>query len=235
MKEHYGNIIFLNGMTSEESLKRLMALKTSKFFFGKSWVSLKNKVIKASPLETMTIHDIFLYVALNGVKINDFYKKNLMYGKKLKNVRVSSLLHEQTIMSADILQEVAQDDYHSLVEMLALSIDDTSSFYKNTKERPSCFGSWYEYAVFLIDYLGNDKQKWLTLLKTEINHARYTLNYQNNINYASYLICMRIFIGDIKGASSYSNNKRTQSEYEKWAKKNNIGGGRNTNIRRKYE
>lgn len=222
MKEHYGNIIFLNGMTSEESLKRLMVLKTTKFFFGKTWLSLKNKIFKGSPLETMTIHDIFLYIALNGVKINDFYKKNLMYGKKLKNVRVSSLLHEQTISNIDILQEVAQDDYNHLVEMLNLSINDTNLFYKNAKERPSCFGSWYEYAIFLIDYLGNNKQKWLDLLKTEINHARYTLNYENNINYASYLICMRIFIGDIKGSSAYNNSKRQQDSYERWIKQNNL-------------
>lgn len=205
MTKQYDSCINLIGMTAYEGLKRLKALKMTSYYFGKAWISNLNKgYISGSPLEAMQVRDIWTYIALNDVRVNDYYAKSIPYVKDFRNVRVSSLLHEQTITGKEFLQNIYPDDYERM-ERIVGGINSTFALLKIRNRKPSAIPTYYEYMLFLLETIEKKRKAiWIKHFIANLRRiARETIEVKVEIS--AYSICRRIFTGDIKG-ESYANN-----------------------------
>ena len=211
LKELGGSAIFLNGMTAQESLTRLKVLKTTHYYFGQSWITHLSPYISASPLADMKVKDIWVYVALNGLKMNDYYGKAMILRNNIQNIRVSSLLHENTMRDKDILQNIYPDDYNRLIEMLGITTNDCVEVGAEITKKPAHFATWYDYFLFILNTMGLEyKDEWEKIFMQTLNGV-IVGTPRERVEYVSRNLISRIYTGDIKGATSTAQNK-TNSE-----------------------
>ena len=159
----------------------------------------------------MKVKDIWVYVALNGLKMNDYYGKAMILRNNIQNIRVSSLLHENTMRDKDILQNIYPDDYNRLIEMLGITTNDCVEVGAEITKKPAHFATWYDYFLFILNTMGLEyKDEWEKIFMQTLNGV-IVGSPRERVEYASRNLISRIYTGDIKGATSTAQNK-TNSE-----------------------
>lgn len=154
LKDFAGNTAILGGVRAEEASKRLQGLTRGNVYKGITWgKTLKKGIISLYPLYDWTTPDIWKYIADKGCDYNKIY--DLMYGIGLstKDMRVSSLFHENSIGSFTYLAQIERENWNRITNRIigANTVKTSMQLYKAPNELPYMFKTWKEYAIHLFN------------------------------------------------------------------------------------
>lgn len=148
---------FFVGLRSKESMNRFRAVTKNPGYKGILW-STKTKSpnsFRFYPIYDWTFGDIWKYIADNGVPYNPVYDR--MYclkGKRVRDIRISNLIHEKSFSCLAELQEIEPETYEHLCRRLdgvhAAAIYARESAMYNALELPATFATWHEYRDYLL-------------------------------------------------------------------------------------
>lgn len=143
------------GLRADESLTRRKTVTREAGHKDWLWTTKgKRGCIRAYPLYDWTVPDMWKYIAENGVRYNKIY--DLMYQHKMpmREMRVSSLIHEKSFKAITELQEFEPDTYDRLCRRIS-GIQTAGIYGKDDKamrcqKLPKGYKSWAEYRDFLL-------------------------------------------------------------------------------------
>jgi predicted phosphoadenosine phosphosulfate sulfurtransferase len=159
------NSAFLVGLRSDESLNRYYTVTRHPASSGITWSSSgSGGATKYYPLYDWTFEDIWTYIADERITYNRVYDWQWIKGRKMREMRVSNLIHEKAFRSLADLQEFEPDTYNRL--LCRLGGVRTAAIYSreetvfSAKRRPAQFRTWRAYRDYLLDtYTGGAERK----------------------------------------------------------------------------
>lgn len=157
--------ITLDGMRIEESpSRRMMALSNPQY----KWVtwSSNKKQPRFQPIYDWTYRDVWAAIEKNGWRYNKHYDYMYRHGVPVRNMRVSSFTHNQSLNTVLYLQEVEPELWERATRRFpGLNTFGHLKEDQYVRELPYMFSSWTEYMEHLIDNLVPDepsRQKFRT-------------------------------------------------------------------------
>ena len=153
---------FLGGVRTEEAPKRLRGLTMGDIYKGITWgKKVTKQIIIFYPLYDWTTSDIWIYIERNKLDYCRIY--DLMYniGLPLRNMRVSSIFHENSLNSLGYLAELEKDNWNKVVNRIqgANTVKSAEALYSRPKELPYMFKDWKEYSEHLFDTILTEDMK----------------------------------------------------------------------------
>lgn len=154
--------IHLGGVRVEESPARRMALLYgNEVLPGMSYGCMQKKGDVIYPLYDWSYRDIWYYILENRCRYNKVY--NLLAAHKpLRMCRVSSLIHENALVSIVNLQEIDSKLYEKLysrVKNIGTTRHVYEEIFKEIGSYPNNFSSWNEYLNYLIDNIVSENYR----------------------------------------------------------------------------
>lgn len=225
IERDYKNCVFLDGVTSDESLIRLRAKKGVSSLFGKTWLKFKD-VCSGSPLVDMAITDIWKYICDFNVEVSELYQKVYKLGEPLSHIRTSSLLHEQTLRTGRVLQEVYADEFSRVADILGChSISDASDIVKIKLN--ACHSNYYDMLITLLEILPAKLRDTLysaflrkcSDIPNDIKRGDVK-NTRSRVLFLSYCFVKIILTSDYTMATMIQ--KMAKEKYHEFCKKENI-------------
>lgn len=156
--EGEGEAITIIGLRAEESPERRFVM------FGEDndlfWIRRKRNPHRAYPIIDWSYRDVWKYLIDNNKKYNSVYDKLYSLGVKLRDIRVSCLIHEKAYRCLAELQEVEPETYDKLQKRLkgvhTAGIYGRENMMYSIKKRPDHFKTWKDYYLFLFENLHED-------------------------------------------------------------------------------
>lgn len=148
----------LIGLRSEESLNRYGAVTRNPAISGVRWSSKSTgKAIKLYPLYDWTFEDIWTYLGTEQVPYNRIYDYQYVKGFNIPEMRVSSLIHENSHKCIADLQEFEPETYNALLRRVK-GVHTAALYAKEHQvfraiKLPSAYKSWKDYRDFILDTL----------------------------------------------------------------------------------
>lgn len=160
--EQWGpNSASLVGLRSEESLNRFGAVTRNPAIEGVPWSSkTRGETVKLYPIYDWTFEDVWTYLGTEGIPYNRIYDYMYAKGMRLKEMRVSNLIHEKAFRSLVTLQEFEPHTYERIVRRLG-GIATAARYGKeamvfDARKLPPRFKTWRAYRDFLLStFTGN--------------------------------------------------------------------------------
>lgn len=157
------NSASLVGLRSEESLNRYGAVTRNSAIPGIPWSSkCKGETVKLYPIYDWTFEDIFTYLGNEDVPYNRVYDWLYTKGVRVKEMRVSNLIHEKAFRSLALLQEFEPNTYERMVRRLVgvrtAALYGKESMLFDTRKLPPRYTSWKEYRDFLLSTFTGERQ-----------------------------------------------------------------------------
>jgi predicted phosphoadenosine phosphosulfate sulfurtransferase len=165
----------VNGVRAEESPTRNIATKTAPCYERITWGKVRGKNLSGEtkymfyPIFDWSVNDVWKYIFDNKIKTNALYDKQFAYGLPLREMRVSSLIHETALKSLEYLQEFEPDTYERYVERLS-GVEEYSMIGQIKIDKlPYMFLNWTEYRDYLVENLFQDEISKTTIKKLFAN------------------------------------------------------------------
>ena len=167
-----GPVVNLSGIRTNESMSRYTSITKHVTYKGETWGKIQEKkrpIVNMYPLYDWTDSDIWKAIHENGWRYCKIYDLMYQYGIPLRDMRVSSVTHENAIRHLIYLQEFEGDMWNRLTKRL--SGVNTVKHLKNSmmrcpRELPKMFESWGEYRDYLLEKLVVDPDH-----KAKLRHA----------------------------------------------------------------
>jgi predicted phosphoadenosine phosphosulfate sulfurtransferase len=153
----YHNTAFLVGLRGTESPNRWRTVsKNPATIDGQAvyWSTAKADNFSLYPLYDWNFHDIWHYIAEQGLRYHKVYDYQFRKGYPLQEMRVSSLIHEKSFKALVDLPEFEPKTYDRLLKRakgiaLAQETGKKAKLFK-AQRLPRNYKSWREYRDFLI-------------------------------------------------------------------------------------
>jgi predicted phosphoadenosine phosphosulfate sulfurtransferase len=166
MNERTGGAI-LTGMRCEESPTRRVFMTSMPSYKWVTWAGAGGKVTAKTrregpscwlfhPIYDWSYRDVWKAINQGEWDYNVFYDKMFRHGVPLRNMRVSSFCHEESMGSLDYLQELEPETWEKAVQRYKgvntyAHVGDEQ--FEDRHRLPYMFGSYQEYWDHLVDKL----------------------------------------------------------------------------------
>lgn len=155
------------------------------------WGTQKEANVALYPIYDWNLHDVFKYLAVEGVRYSKIYDFQHKKGYSINEMRVSSLIHERSFKSIVDLPEFEPKTYARLqkrIKGIALA-QETGKAAKlfACRKLPKNFKSWRKYRDFLM-------QTYPDTSKKPIFEARFARHLDNE--YVARQQCRQLICGD---------------------------------------
>lgn len=231
MNRHDGGAI-LTGMRCEESPTRRVFMTSKPSYKWVTWASGapgKKGEPRAyylfHPIYDWSYRDVWKAILQNQWTYNTFYEAQFRYGISLRNMRVSSFHHEQSMGSLDYLQEVEPQTWERATRRLsglnAYAHVGEDQFHTRGV-LPHMFASWEEYLDHLIT----------KLVPSEENQAKFYKQWEKAKRHLPFIPSNEIaksMVGSVIGNDVYGTNMDIwitankhpgkKREWEDWAER----------------
>jgi len=204
---------FLIGLRATESPNRWRAVTKNPGYKNIYWsTKLKNNNYNMYPLYDWNFHDIWKYIYDNNLKYSRIYDYMFKKGMGLKEIRVSSLIHERSFKSLVELPEFEPKTYDRLLRRIR-GISVGHIYGKDNKalrarKLPKNFKTWIEYRDFLLATYPDPDKKW-------IFEKRFSRQLNNS--YVARQQCRQLLLNDYENNLPIDNKPDPREEkIEKW-------------------
>lgn len=158
------NSASLVGLRSEESLNRFSAVTRHPAVEGVPWSSpTRGETVKLYPIYDWTFEDVWTYLGNEGIPYNRVYDWMYAKGMRLKEMRVSNLIHEKAFRSLATLQEFEPDTYERMVRRLqgvhTAALYGKEAMVFEARKLPPAYDTWKQYRDFLISTYTGDRRR----------------------------------------------------------------------------
>jgi len=153
----YHNAAFLVGLRGTESPNRWRAVVKNPVTIGGQpvyWATAKGDNVSMYPLYDWNLHDVWHYIAENGLRYHRIYDYQFRKGYPVGEMRISSLIHEKSFKALVDLPEFEPQTYNRLLKRakgiaLAQETGKKAKLFR-ARKLPKNFSSWRVYRDFLI-------------------------------------------------------------------------------------
>lgn len=153
----YHNTAFLVGLRGTESPNRWRTVSKYPVVIGGQtiyWGTAKADNFSLYPLYDWNFHDVWKYIAEQKLRYHHIYDYQFRKGYPLREMRISSLIHEKSFKALVDLPEFEPDTYNRLIKrakgiVLAQETGKKAKLFRAQK-LPKNFTSWRDYRNFLI-------------------------------------------------------------------------------------
>lgn len=190
------NTAFLIGIRATESPNRWRAVVKNPSYKNCYWATKKlYNSYNFYPLYDWNFPDIWKYLYENNVKYSKIYDYQYKKGLGMRDMRVSSLVHEKSFHSLVELPEFEPKTYDKLLKRIE-GIQMGNLYGKDDKmmrcrKLPKNFKTWMDYRDFLLETLDDVRQK-------EIFAKRFSKHLNND--FVARQQCRQLILND------YENN-----------------------------
>lgn len=150
--------IALGGLHIDESPNRRLGLTQGDCHKGITWGKNNGKAIVFYPIWDWTYNDVWYYIFSNRLPYCKLY--NYYFTRRpLRDCRVSSFIHENSIQSLKDLREISPEAYKRIlqrVENVNTTVQIYSYLTKYVSKLPPYFADWKEYVLYLNENLTAD-------------------------------------------------------------------------------
>lgn len=157
----------LTGMRSEEAPTRRLGNTVDPSYKWITWGRSRGKLTKReiaagvlphwtfNPIYDWSFRDVWHAIETYGWDHNRLYDEFFRYGVATRNMRISSLVHEHSLDSLSLVQEIEPATWERLVQRfpginsyghVGQTIED-----EYVKKRPYMFDTWHEYLEHLLE------------------------------------------------------------------------------------
>lgn len=149
---HWGDqrVAQIGGVRGEESPTRLVGLTTQATYKWITWGQIQNRKrghFVFYPLYDWSYMDVWKAIHDHGWSYNRVYDAQWQRGYRVRDMRISNLHHETSLMQLWFLQEIEPDTYARLTQRLE-GIDTAAKMGRIDyfpSELPSMFADWRDY------------------------------------------------------------------------------------------
>jgi predicted phosphoadenosine phosphosulfate sulfurtransferase len=154
----YTNTAFLVGLRGAESPNRWRTVSKHPVSIGGQqiyWGTAKGPNYSLYPLYDWNFHDVWHYIAEQGLPYHKIYDYQFRKGYPIQEMRISSLIHEKSFKSLCDLPEFEPETYNRLIKRakgiaLAQETGKNAKLFK-ARKLPKGFDSWRVYRDFLLE------------------------------------------------------------------------------------
>ncbi|MHD0315977.1 phosphoadenosine phosphosulfate reductase domain-containing protein [Fusobacterium sp. THCT1E2] len=208
--------IFLVGLRATESPNRWGAVVKNPVNVNGTLVywgtKLKYENFSFYPIYDWNFHDVWKYIYNEKLKYSKIYDYQYKKGTGLREIRVSSLIHEKSFKALVDLPEFEPKTYDKLLKRIA-GISIGNLYGKDSKmlrctKLPKNYNSWKEYRDFLLKTYPNENKKW-------IFEKRFQKHFENE--YVARQQCKQLILNDYENNLPVDNKKDPRLEkLKKW-------------------
>lgn len=190
------NTAFLIGLRAVESPNRWRAVSKNPCYKNVYWgTNREDGSCNFYPLYDWNFPDIWKYLYENKIKYSRIYDYQYMKGMGMRDMRVSSLVHEKSFKSLVELPEFEPKTYDKLMKRIA-GIQVGHLYGKDDKmlrcrKLPKNYSTWIQYRDFLMETYPDPEKK-------PIFERRFAKHLNNN--YVARQQCRQLILND------YENN-----------------------------
>ena len=195
-QDAHPNTAFLIGIRAAESPNRWRAVVKNPCYKNIYWGTKKrNNSYNFYPLYDWNFPDIWKYLYENNIKYSRIYDYQYMKGLGMRDMRVSSLVHEKSFKSLVELPEFEPKTYDKLIKRVD-GIQVGHLYGKDDKllrcrKLPKNYDTWVQYRDFLMETYPDPEKK-------PIFEKRFAKHLNNN--YVARQQCRQLILND------YENN-----------------------------
>lgn len=207
------NTAFLVGLRATESPNRWRAVSKNPGYKDVYWCTkLSNGNVSFYPLYDWNFHDIWKYIYDNKLKYSKIYDYMYKKGMGLREIRVSSLIHEKSFQALVELPEFEPRTYDRLLKRVK-GISVGNIYGKDNKmlrvrKLPKNFKSWREYRDFLLKTYPDPEKK-------HIFEKRFARHLDNE--YVARQQCRQLILNDYENNLPVDNKPDPREEtIKKW-------------------
>lgn len=154
----YTNTAFLVGLRGAESPNRWRTVSKHPVSIGGQsiyWGTQKGENVSLYPLYDWNFHDVWHYIAEQGLPYHKIYDYQFRKGYPINEMRISSLIHEKSFKALCDLPEFEPNTYDKLIKrakgiILAQETGKNNKLFR-ARKLPKNFRSWRAYRDFLLE------------------------------------------------------------------------------------
>ena len=205
---------FLVGLRATESMNRFRAVAKNPGYKDVYWCTRCGGEGSASfyPLYDWNFSDIWKFIYEKNIRYSRIYDYQYKKGMSIREIRVSSLIHEKSFKALVDLPEFEPKTYDKLLKRVK-GIQVGNLYGKDDRllrcrKLPKNFKTWMEYRDFLLETYPDQSKKW-------IFEKRFA-GYLNN-NYVARQECRQLILNDYENNLPVDNDvDPRQKTIDKW-------------------
>lgn len=211
----YSNTAYLIGLRASESLNRWRAVIKNAGIPNIYWSTKRPQGnFQMYPLYDWNFQDIWKYLYENNIRYSKIYDYQYKKGLGMKDMRVSSLIHERAFKSLVELPEFEPQTYDKLLErtkgIQVGNIYGKDDLMLKCRKLPKNYDNWIDYRDFLLSTIKDEKIKQIFIKR---------FSKQLNNNYVARQQCKQLILND------YENNLPINNKEDEREKKLNYWKG----------
>lgn len=209
----YENTAYLIGIRAAESLNRWRAVIKNAGIPNVYWSTKKIKGnFNLYPLYDWNFQDIWKFLYENDIRYSKIYDYQYKKGLGMKDMRVSSLIHEKSFHSLVDLPEFEPATYDKLQArtkgIQVGNIYGRDDLLLRCRQLPKNFNDWMEYRNFLLATVQDESIK-------KIFEKRFSKQLNNN--FVARQQCKQLILNDYENNLPINNSlDRREKELEYW-------------------
>lgn len=194
---------FLVGLRATESMNRFRAVSKNPGYKDVFWCTKCGGEGSASfyPLYDWNFHDIWKFIYDNGIRYSRIYDYQFKKGMGIREIRVSSLIHEKSFKALVELPEFEPKTYNKLCNRIkgiqVGHLYGKENTMLRARKLPKNYHTWREYRDFLLDTYPDKEKKWIF----EKRFERYLDN-----DYVARQECRQLVLNDYENNLPVDNN-----------------------------
>lgn len=205
---------FLVGLRAVESMNRFRAVAKNPGYKSCYWATRSGGEGSASfyPLYDWNFSDIWRYIYENKIRYSRIYDYQWKKGMSIRDIRVSSLIHEKSFKALVELPEFEPKTYDKLLKRIN-GIEVGHLYGRDPqllrcRKLPKNYASWREYRYFLLKTYPDEDKKW-------IFERRFAHQLDNN--YVARQQCRQLILNDYENNLPVDNRTDPREEtIKKW-------------------
>ena len=208
----FNNTAFLVGLRADESLNRYRTMVKRKGYKDIYW-STKRAGTNYTfyPIYDWGFHDVWKFIGENNIRYHKFYDFAYLKGKRINEIRVSSLTHEKSFKSIQDLPEFEFDTYEKLLARIkGISFAQETAKDKKmfkVQKLPKNYKSWREYRDFLLKTYPIEEHK-------KVFEKRFAKHLNNE--YVARQQCKQLILADYENNFPIKNTEDPREERIKY-------------------
>lgn len=209
----YKNTAYLIGLRAAESLNRWRAVIKNPGIANIYWSTKREQGnYNFYPLYDWNFQDIWRFLYENNIKYSKIYDYQYKKGLGMKDMRVSSLIHEKSFHSIVELPEFEPETYNKLVErtkgIQVGNIYGKDELMLKCRKLPKNFRDWIQYRDFLLSTVQDEEIK-------SIFQKRFSKQLNNN--YVARQQCRQLILNDYENNLPITNGvDKREEELNYW-------------------
>ncbi len=207
------NTAFLVGLRATESPNRWRAVSKNPGYKSVYWCTkIRNDNVMFYPIYDWNFHDVWKYIYDAGLQYSKIYDLMFKKGMALRDIRVSSLIHEKSFKALVELPGFEPETYNRLLRRIK-GISIGNLYGKDNKmlrvsKLPKNFSTWIEYRDFLLQTYPDPEKK-------QIFEKRFVKHLNNR--YVARQQCRQLILNDYENNLPVDNKPDPREEtLRKW-------------------